>query len=118
MKRLLIASALLLLTACATFGPAPKTFNQRLAVGITTVTAARTTALTLLTAGKINADDATNVNKQADVAREGLELARTIHASLPEQGDAKLLAVQLGIDGLKSYLCSRDKSQPLCVGAP
>lgn len=129
MKRLIALFAIILLalptvavvglTACATLGvPTPKTFNQKFAVGISTVTSARTTALTLLTATKITADDAANVNKQADVAREGLELARTIHAALPAQGDAKLAAVTLGLNALTGYLCSRDKSQPLCVGAP
>jgi len=108
-----------LLTGCAALGLAtPKTFNQKFAVGISSVTSARQTALTLLTARKISADDAANVQAQADNARTGLELARTIHASLPEQGEAKIDAVLIGLNGLTAYLCSRDKSQPLCKGAP
>ena len=118
MKSLYLAAAacLIALAGCASLQP--KSFNEKLAVGISTVIAARTTATVLLSARKITADDAQNVQNAADNARAGLELARTIHATLPEQGNARLNAVLVGINGITTYLCSRDKSQPLCVGAP
>jgi hypothetical protein len=99
-----------LLTACATIGvEAPKTFNEKLGAGYATVTAVRDTTGTLLTANKLSADDAQNVQAQADNARTGLDLARQIHATNPSGGDAKLDAVVTGLTALQAYLNSRGK---------
>jgi hypothetical protein len=101
---------LILLTACATLGiDAPKTFNERLAAGYTTVTGVRNTAATLLTSNKLSADDAQNVQSQADNARTGLDLARQIHATNPPAADARLDAVVTGLTALQAYLNTRGK---------
>jgi hypothetical protein len=99
---------LLILVSCATLGlEQPKTFNERLAAGYATTTAARDSAATLLTSGKITADDAQQVQNQCDNVRSGLDIARDIHASNPPAGDAKLTAVLAGLTALQSYLQTR-----------
>lgn len=111
MKRAYVAFyavLLVALTACGTLGlETPKTFNERLAAGYTTVTAARDTAATLLTSGKITAADAQQVQNQCDNARSGLDIARSIHASDPPAGDAKLTAILAGLTALQAYLQTR-----------
>lgn len=105
---------LVLLTACSVLGvTTPKTFNERLAAGYATTTAARDTTATLLTAGKLSAADAQNVQSQLDNARTGLDLARQIHATNPPAGDARLAAVVTGLTALQAYLQSRTRD-----GAP
>ncbi len=104
------ALLLVVLTACATLGvEAPKTFNERLAAGYATTTAARDTTATLLTSGKVSASDAQNVQAQLDNARAGLDLAREIHAANPPAGDAKLDAVVTALTALQAYLQSRTR---------
>jgi len=77
-----ILAACIVLAGCASMGvPSPETFNQRIAVAVASVSAARDTATTLLTAGKIGKEDAANIQKQADVAREGLDVARRLEVS-------------------------------------
>ncbi len=101
---------LLLLSACASLGlQTPKTFNERLAAGYVSVTAARDTAATLLTAGKITAGDAQNVQQQADNARSGLDIARSVHETNPAAGDDKLTAILAGLNALSAYLIARQK---------
>jgi hypothetical protein len=100
----------MILASCATLGlPQADTFNKRLAAGYTTVTGVRNTADTLLTSNKITADDAQNVQAQADNGRTGLDLARQIHATNPPAGDAKLDAVVTGLSALEAYLRTRGK---------
>ncbi len=94
---------ILALAACAT----PQTFNEGVASGLGTVTAARNLAGNLLDAKKITADDAENVQKQADNTREGILLARTIHIKDPIAGQAKLDAQQAMIRALQAYLATR-----------
>lgn len=102
------ACILWMLTACSALGVAtPQTFNQKLAAGYVTVTGVRNTTATLLTANKITAADAGNVQQQADNARTGLDLARQIHATNPPAGDAKLDAVVTGLSALEAYLRTR-----------
>jgi len=104
------AALLVMLTACQTLGVAtPQTFNERLAAGYTTVTAARDTTATLLTSGKLSASDAQNTQAQLDNARTGLDLAREIHATNPPAGDAKLDAIVTGLTALQAYLQSRTR---------
>ena len=99
------AALLVMLTACATLGvSAPQTFNERLAAGYSTVTAARVTTATLLTSGKLSKDDAQNVQSQLGNARTGLDLARQIHATDPAAGDAKIDAVVTALTALQAYL--------------
>ena len=59
-----------LLAGCAALGlEAPQTFNEKLAVGYSTVTAVRAAAATFVSSGKLSPDDAQNVQTQADTAR-------------------------------------------------
>jgi len=100
----------LALSACASLGlQSPDTFNQKLAGGYTTVTAARDTAATLLQSGKIKADDAQQVQNQADNLRSGLDVARSIHTSNPTAGDDKLASILTGLNALSAYLAARGK---------
>lgn len=99
---------IVLLTACATLGiDSPRTFNERLAAGYASVTAARDTTATLLTSGRLSAGDAQNVQSQLDNARTGLDLARQIHATDPVGGDAKIDAVVTALTALQAYLSTK-----------
>ena len=95
-----------LVSACASL-PTPDTFNQKLAVAISTVTAVRSTATTLLQARKISADDAQNVQTTADTARAGIEVARTLSKVNMAAADGKLTAVTTTLQALQSYLTAR-----------
>ena len=111
MKRILkwIAAGLLTLAAgCAALGvPSPETFNQRLAVGYSTVTEVRRAATTLLTAQKLSVADAENVLKQTDNARTGLDLAKSMHATTPLLAADKLSATITALSALQTYLATR-----------
>jgi hypothetical protein len=102
------AFAALLLTACASLGvPTPQSFNEKEALAISTVTAARNTTLTLLTAGKITAQDAQNIQKQCDNSREAISVADTLHASDPTGGMSRLDVAVAGLTALQKYLNTR-----------
>jgi hypothetical protein len=95
-------------TSCAQLGlPTAQTFNQKLAVGYGTVTTARNTAATLLTAGKITADDAQNVQNQADNIRAGLDIARQMNKTDPTGAGTKLDATIAALQLLQTYLTSK-----------
>jgi hypothetical protein len=101
---------LLLLSACQTLGiGSADTFNKKLAGGYQAVTASRDLAATLLTSGKITADDAQNVNNQADNFRAGLDVARSVHATNPTAGADKLASILTGLNALSAYLATREK---------
>ena len=105
MKYLLVL-LLTLAAACAQLGlPTPQTFSERLAVGYVAVTAIRDSATKLLVAKKISADDAQNVQNQADNARAGLDIARKL--ADVDAANAKLASVQAALVGLQSYLAAR-----------
>ncbi len=105
-----LALTLTLLAACSQLGiPKAETFNQRLAAGYTTVTSVRNSARILLNASAISATDAQNVQDQADQARAGLDLARSMHTALPDAGEDKLLSAQKILAGLTEYLAQRQR---------
>jgi hypothetical protein len=105
----LISIALVLLTACSSFGvPSPETFNEKAAAAISSVTTVRNTAYTLLVSNKITATDAINIQKQADNAREAIAVAISIHAANPEAGADRLTAVITALNALSAYLATRD----------
>jgi hypothetical protein len=107
-KLLFSALILTLITACAALGVAkPETFNEKEAAAISTVTAVRDTAIGLLTADKITAADARNIQQQADNAREGITVASAIHATDPAQAENRLAAVVTGLNALNAYLATR-----------
>lgn len=96
------AVLLCLLAACVT----PKTFEERLAVSYQDVTEARNTGQTLLTADKITVKDAENVQKQADVVREGLDVAQGLGETA---GKPKLDATIDILRALQTYLTLKQK---------
>ena len=99
-----------LVASCATIGePTPQTFNERLAAGIGTVSAIRSTAASLLNQGKISVEDAKNIQQQSDVVRSGLDVASKIHATDPNAGNARLTAAVTALQALQLYLQSRSK---------
>src|SRR5688572_23337455 len=91
--------ALVALSACAVLGvPTPETFNQRAAFALTQVTAVRESATQLVTSGAISADDAQNIQDQANSARAGIDLAIVFKATDPENAENRLAAANVVID--------------------
>lgn len=108
----LLPFLLLLLAGCAALGvPTPKSFNERVAAGYVAAAGLRTSAATLLNGGVISSKDAENVQKQADVAREGLDVARTLPAADAEN---KLQATLALLNAAKGYLCGKNPNDPNC----
>jgi hypothetical protein len=98
------------LSACTTFGiPKAETFNQRVAAAYTSVTSVRQTATILLQGNVITAADAQNVQNQADNARTGLDLAKSMHGSLPKSAEDRLSASLVILQTLQTYLDKRQK---------
>ena len=99
---------LVLLSACAPIGvSAPQTFDERLAAGIATAFAVRTSSVALFRQGLMSADDAQRVQAQADTAREALEAAKELHATDRAAGDARLAAETAALQRLQMHLNSR-----------
>ena len=92
---------LLIVVACATM---PQSFNEKLGYGYGTVTEVREVATTLLEADVITAQDAENVQAQADNFRAGLDIARSMRDDPQADADSKLEAVIAGLKGLQTYL--------------
>ena len=107
MRAAALVAVALLAVACQHLGFQAETFNERLAVGYSTVTAARESAASLLIAGKVSVEDARHVQAQADNARAGLDVARAIHAASPDAAEEKLTAILAGLEALSNYLRSR-----------
>jgi hypothetical protein len=85
----------------------PQTLNERIAAGYVLVSTLRSTATTLLDAGKLTADDGTNVLQVTDVARDGLNVARTLAATDLTSAEAKLAATNTVLVALQQYLATR-----------
>lgn len=112
MKHLIIGFAIAALSGCASFeGATPTTFNQKLAVGYGTVAAVRSTATNLLVAKKISSADAVNVQKQADTAREGLDVAKAMASTDLVDANVKLSSVTSALQVLQRYLVSKGGAQ-------
>lgn len=116
MKLLLAATAALILSVmlgCASIGvPTPSTFNEKLAVGVASVTSVRTSATTLLQAGKITPADAQNIQTQADTAREGLNVARGLSGTDLTGAGNKLTAATAVLTALQTYLLTKQGATP------
>lgn len=109
----LAALTLSVLTACAALGvESPDTFNQRLAVAAASVTEVRNTATTLLVAGKISVADAQNIQQQADVAREGLNVARGLSATSIPAASTRLEVATAALRALQTYLIAKQGAKP------
>lgn len=98
--------ALVMLQACAIFGaPTPKTFNERLAAGLTLNIEVRGTATTLLQANVISVEDAENTLKVTDSAREAIDLARAFGQT--PRGEDKLTFALTILTQARDYLNKR-----------
>lgn len=105
MQRSFVVFVLATLVGCAFLGvPVADTFAKRATLALSNVTAVREATTNLVTAGAITADDAQNVQDQADTARAGIDLAITFAATDPTQAENRLAAAQVILDALKSYL--------------
>ena len=103
-----LSFVLYLMLGCAALGlPSADTFNEKLVVAVSLVTAVRTTATTLLTEGKITANDTDNALKATDAARAGIEVARTLSKTDMTAADSKLTAVRTTLVALQSYLATK-----------
>jgi hypothetical protein len=110
--KLFIIPLLLILSACASLGvPTPKSFNERLASGYSSVTTVRQSATILLNGRVIGSSDAENVQRQTDVAREALDVARTLPALDAEN---KLQSALLVLQAAQGYLCTKTPTDPNC----
>lgn len=118
LKRVLYFLGLCLITlpflpasGCAFLGvPTAQTFNERAALALSSVTTARQGALTLLQAKRITPADADNIQRQADTARAAIDVARSLHATDPAAGNAKLTQAQTVLTALDAYLKTKGKT--------
>ena len=102
---------MVLLAGCASIGlESPATFKERLAEGYTLVTGVRSTAETLLVAGKISVENAESVQAQADTARSALDVVRTMGELDVSSADARLNSILLGLTALQEYLKTQENS--------
>jgi len=104
---------LALVVGCAALGSAtPDTFNQKLAVAVASVSEVRGTAVTLLAAKKISVDDAKNIQAQADVAREGLNVARGMSGTNLSDATTRLEVANTALKALQAYLITKQGTKP------
>lgn len=100
--------AILLLSACSALGvPSPQSFKQKLGAAYEADTAVLTSTQALLSADKITAADAKNVEAQADNVKAGLDIARSTYATDQTAGSTKLQSVITALSGLQTYLGSK-----------
>lgn len=109
MKKLLVGMVLWL-AGCAAVGLSDTpSFNEGMAVGLTTVTTVRNTATVLLKARKLTAEDGDNVLKTTDTARAGLDVARRLAATDLKSAQGKLEAVRAVLAAQQAYLALKEK---------
>lgn len=107
---LLFAALMLMAAGCAQLGlEAPKTLNERIAVTVSSVTAVRQSTTVLLQAKKITAEDAQNIQTQADNVIAGAQVARSLAVSDPKAADAKLQQTRAVLTALQAYLATKEK---------
>jgi hypothetical protein len=92
---------------CAT----PQTFGERLLTGYNVTAEMRSQASTLLNLRRIGSADAENVQRQADIAREGLDIAKGMRSTQPQAAEDKLASTQAVISALKAYLLAKEASK-------
>lgn len=103
------ASTIIALVGCASLGaPQPQTFKQRVLTAETQVTTVRKGAEILLKAGKLEADDAQNINDQADTAVAGMRVARRISATDQAAAQTRLTLSITILTELQTYLGSKE----------
>lgn len=107
---LTLLSTLAVLSACSALGvPTPQTTEERIVVTMSTVTGVREASLALLTAKKITAADAQNIQQQADNVRAGTVIAQAMLATDPTAADAKLQQTRAMLIALQAYLATKEK---------
>jgi hypothetical protein len=108
---LALVVVLAFMSGCASLGiEAPKTFNEKLAVGYGITAGARSSVLTLLEAKKITVEDARNIETQINNLRAGLDIAKSTYASDSKAAATKLQSTLTILNALQSYLITRGSS--------
>lgn len=98
--------------ACAAIGAdAPQSLHEKAAAAQITVTAARSTALRLLEAGKISAADAKNVQAAADAGNTAIDMALALGKSDPAAASAKLASAVAIVQAVQTYLATKGATQ-------
>lgn len=118
MRQILLAIALAALAGCATpptddsddtTTPAVatipyQTFNDKEALALRVVITLRTAATQLMTAQKISVEQDVLIQKQLDLAVDGLKVARSMYSQKPAEASAQLTAALGTIDALRTQL--------------
>ena len=104
--------SLLTLGACASLQVFPTDFNGRAAAGYASIAVSHDMAATLLDGRVIGSKDSANIDKQLEVAREGIDIAKTLTGSIAEDRLALALA---SLDAAKVYLCGKQPTNPNCI---
>lgn len=99
---------MLVFTACEQFGiTKSSTVNEKILTGVNLITEIRNNADIALAAKQISAEDAQNVQNQANLAREGLVVARAYSKDDVSAANAKIDAQRVILNELKRYLLSK-----------
>lgn len=110
-KSMAAVSAVLLLSmlvACSTLGLSPlKTFNERMTGGYSSVTNINNTTVILLNSKVIGSNDAQNVRDQTKIAKEGLDITKTLKGV---EAEDKLNATVKVLTALEGYLATKQKA--------
>lgn len=85
----------------------PQSFNEGLAGGYKTVETIADTATSLHQSGTLSDADGAQVLKQDENLKAGLDIARSLHETDPDGGDAKLSATLVALTALQNYLRTR-----------
>ena len=100
MKRLIASMLLAGLCACSTVPT--DTFNDKVAIGVQTVTATRKAATQALLAGKLSKAKDADLQEQLDKVVGALKVATALHATDPANAAAQLTAALASLDLLKA----------------
>jgi ribosomal protein L17 len=99
---------LALVSACAQLGmESPQTLNQKIAVTVSSVTAVRQSATTLLQAKKITVADAENVQATADQVIAAAKVAQQMATTDPTGAATKLETARTVLNALSAYLATK-----------
>ena len=102
------AMMLALVVGCTALGiQQPQDFNQKAYAAALAVDSVQKNASLLLKAGKITPADAANALKAADVATEGIRVARAYAISAPTTANSRLDAAVAGLTALTAYLATQ-----------
>lgn len=90
--------------------PEATSFDHRMAYAYGTVTGIRNTTVDLLLDGHITADDAANLQTQANLWRTGLDITRGMARTDPQAADQRLNATMDALRAYQAYLRGRRAS--------